>query len=69
MEKRSGAITGTDTELDKETILRREFLRKVGKATATAPAVALLMAASAKPASAVDGYGACGDSEGGSGSS
>jgi hypothetical protein len=31
---------------------RRKFIKQVGKAAATAPAVALLVAASAKPASA-----------------
>lgn len=35
-----------------ETTARREFLSKVGKATVTAPAVALLLAASANQASA-----------------
>ena len=39
------------TRLDEETA-RREFLKKIGKAAASAPAVALLLAASSKPASA-----------------
>jgi hypothetical protein len=33
-----------------ETPARREFLRQVGKATVTAPAVALLLSASTNPA-------------------
>jgi len=54
---------------------RRDFLKNVGKMTATAPAVALLLAASAKSASAQSPYSAgdgagdtAGDSTGGSGS-
>lgn len=35
---------------------RRDFLKRIGKATATAPAVALLLAASAKSASAQSQY-------------
>lgn len=35
---------------------RREFLKNIGKVTATAPAVALLLAASAKSASAQSPY-------------
>ena len=38
-----------------EAAARREFLKQVGKAAATAPAIALLLAASSKPASA--GFG------------
>lgn len=40
-----------------ETTARREFLSQVGKAAVTAPAVALLLAASTKPASAQYGPG------------
>lgn len=40
----------------REVEARRKFLKEVGKAAATAPAVALLVAASAKPAAA--NYGA-----------
>jgi hypothetical protein len=50
-------------ELDVEAKARREFLKRVGKVGATAPAVALLLAANAKPASACSQYGgscACG---------
>jgi len=60
MEEHSQVITETGKKLDNETVVRREFLKKVGRATATAPAIALLMAASAKPATAQDGYGAGG---------
>lgn len=38
-----------------EATARREFLKQVGKAVATAPAIALLLAASSKPASALNG--------------
>lgn len=40
-----------------EATARRNFLKTVGKATVTAPAVALLLAASATPASANGHYG------------
>ena len=43
------------THLD-EQAARRAFLKQVGKAAATAPAVALLLAASSKPASAEELY-------------
>jgi len=43
----------SDTNLPKEeTEARREFLTKLGKAVITAPAVAMLVAASAEPAAA-----------------
>ena len=45
---------------------RRTFLKRAGKATATAPAVALLLAASTKAASAQSPY--CQQEPGGSGS-
>ena len=55
-----------------EAAARRDFLKRVGKATATAPAAALLLAASAKSASAQSAYrpgdtagDSGGDSEGG----
>jgi hypothetical protein len=50
---------------------RRTFLKNVGKMTATAPAVALLLAASTKSASAQSPYAgdSAGDGTGGSGSS
>jgi hypothetical protein len=42
----------------KEDAARREFLKQVGKGVAvTGPAIALLLAASAKPASAQGPYG------------
>jgi hypothetical protein len=44
---------GPDLEAD----ARREFLRKVGRASAAAPAVALLMTANLKPANAQSTYG------------
>jgi hypothetical protein len=40
-------------ELDVEAKARREFLKRIGKAGATAPAVALLLAANVKSASAI----------------
>ncbi len=39
-------------EVTAEVTARRAFLRQAGKAAVTAPAVALLLAASAKPAAA-----------------
>lgn len=53
-------------ELDVEAKARREFLKRIGKAGATAPAVALLLAANVKSASAVPqqyGGGGCGGGE------
>ncbi len=41
----------TEDEAEKE---RREFLKRVGWAAAVAPAVALLLSAGSKPATAVD---------------
>jgi hypothetical protein len=52
------------TSVDAEA--RRTFLKRVGKATATAPAVALLLSASSKAASAQSAYApgdTAGDSE------
>jgi hypothetical protein len=60
MEERLGSVNANETEPDDETVVRRDFLKRVGKATATAPAIALLMAANAKPASAEDTNGSCG---------
>ena len=63
MEERLGSVNATETRPDDETVVRRDFLKRVGKATATAPAIALLMAANAKPASAKNPYssgGSCG---------
>jgi hypothetical protein len=45
------------SEPDSESDARRVFLRKVGRASAAAPAVALLMAANIKPANAQRAYG------------
>jgi hypothetical protein len=45
------------SEVDAEAAERRAFLKKVGKASAAAPAVALLMAAHMKPANAQAAYG------------
>ena len=42
---------GPTTQMDEATA-RREFLRQVGKTAAAAPAIALLLAVSSKPASA-----------------
>lgn len=55
-------------EIDTEAQARRAFLKKVSSATATAPAVALLMAANLKAAKAQVVYGG-GSNTGGSGSS
>jgi hypothetical protein len=44
-------------ELDVEAKARREFLKRVGTVGAAAPAVALLLAANAKSASACSQYG------------
>ena len=67
--KDRAGLSGTEREA------RRTFLTRVGKATATAPAVALLLAASTKAATAQSPYApgdTAGDStcepEGGSGS-
>ena len=51
-----------------ESDARREFIKKLGKASAAAPAVALLMAANFKDAQAADPYGTAGGSGSGSGS-
>jgi len=67
MEEHSHPTIRKDSEAKNDTVVRREFLKKVGKATATLPAVTLLLAASAKPASAQDLYN--GGSGSGSGSS
>jgi hypothetical protein len=45
------------SELDVEAQARREFLKRVGTVGATAPAVALLLAANAKSSSACSHYG------------
>lgn len=42
---------------DEETKARREFIKKMSKASAAAPAVALLMAANFKSANAQSTYG------------
>ncbi len=49
----------SEKDSDPEAMARREFLKTVGKAAATAPAVALLIAANTKVASAqvADTYG------------
>jgi hypothetical protein len=60
-EKPNGAASAPDSELE----ARRQFLRKIGKASAMAPAVALLLAANLKTAKAQDQYGG-GSSTGGS---
>jgi hypothetical protein len=44
--------TAPESVVPAESTARREFLQQIGKATVTAPAVALLLAASAKPAAA-----------------
>jgi len=49
-------VTG-EPQGDSEADARREFIRKVGKAGAAAPAVALLMAANFKSAQAQSTYG------------
>jgi hypothetical protein len=57
--------------IDAESQARRQFLKRVGTASATIPAVSLLLAASFKRASAQSIYGDAsgGDATGGSGSS
>ena len=45
------ALEEPTTQVDEATA-RREFLKRIGKTAAIAPAVALLLAASSKPASA-----------------
>jgi hypothetical protein len=52
-----------EEKVDTETQARREFIKKLAKASAAAPAVALLLAANSKSAQAGPTYG------GGSGSS
>ena len=54
-------VTSAQVDQTTQQAARREFLRKVGKAGATAPAVGLLMAASFKSARAI-GYEAGGSS-------
>ena len=54
---------------DDETQARRDFLKRIGKGSATVPAAVLLLAAaSAKPAKAQGGSG-CGGPSGGCGGS
>jgi hypothetical protein len=48
-------MAGKPTTQVDEATARREFLRQIGKAAATAPAIALLLAASSKSASASNG--------------
>lgn len=48
--EKNGAARGAEAQA------RRTFLKRVGKATATAPAVALLMSASVKAATPVSSY-------------
>jgi hypothetical protein len=50
MDSRPDRTTKDDTQSEKEA--RRDFLKNVGRASATLPAVALLLAASEKSASA-----------------
>lgn len=59
------APQSTSPQETTEADARREFIKKLGKASAAAPAIALLMAANYKDAQAVNGGG----SSGGSGSS
>lgn len=56
---------------DPEQVARRDFLKKLGRASATAPAVGLLLAASFKAERAVgyDAGGSGGSTSGGCGSS
>ena len=51
---------------DPEAQARREFLKRMGKAGATVPAVSLLLAANFKAASAQDGGGGSGSGSGSS---
>ena len=51
-QNKKGRAGLSETEVE----ARRTFLKRVGKATATAPAVALLLAASTKAASAQSPY-------------
>lgn len=61
----SQILPGAEALTESEALARREFLKNVGKAAATAPAVALLLAASSKAASAQvgDKYGECRDED------
>ena len=59
--------TENQGQADAETEARRLFIKKVGRASAVAPAVALLIAANLKSAQAQSQYGSGGGS--GSGSS
>lgn len=43
-------------EIGRQTVDRREFLKKAGKVAATVPAVALLLSANATPAEAFNRY-------------
>ena len=56
MERDNTPVTG-EPQGDSEADARREFIKKVGKAGAAAPAVALLMAANFKSAQAQSTYG------------
>jgi hypothetical protein len=60
----------TSTPENPESAARRDFLKKVGRASATAPAVGLLLAASFKADRALgyDAGGSGGSTSGGSGS-
>jgi hypothetical protein len=49
--------TSPEAVAENETEARRAFLKRVGKATVTVPAVALLLSASSKAASAKSPYG------------
>jgi hypothetical protein len=55
MQDHEDSKAAIETPEDAEQVARREFLKKVGKAAATAPAVALLLSAHTKSASAQSG--------------
>ena len=52
----STQLQGNEAERDEDAKSRREFLTKVGRVGVAAPAVALLLAASSRPASARSAY-------------
>ena len=70
MDPTKNEINAMGPATDPEAVARREFLKKLGKAGATAPAVALLMSANFTAAQAQPQYGggatSCGSGSGSS---
>ena len=56
----------TPATTDPETVARREFLKKLGKAGATAPAAYMLLSANLAAAQPTDTYGGSGNGSGSS---